>query len=63
MRISRDVVFDESRPYYPCPSSDTTSASLVDPLSLFLPDASIASTRPVPPPSAPSDVVPSSQAP
>jgi len=59
MRISRDVVFDESRPYYPCPSSDTSSASLVDPLSfLILPDVSIASTRVVPPPLAPSPDVP-----
>ncbi|WVZ66361.1 hypothetical protein U9M48_015595 [Paspalum notatum var. saurae] len=28
MRISRDVVFDESRPFYPRPSSDTSLASL-----------------------------------
>ena len=64
MRFSRDVVFDESRPFYPRPSSDTSSASLVDPLSfLTLPDASIVSTRPVPPPPAPSPLVSSSLAP
>ncbi|WVZ70965.1 hypothetical protein U9M48_019594 [Paspalum notatum var. saurae] len=33
IRISRDVVFDESRPFYPRPSSDASLASLVDPLS------------------------------
>ncbi|WVZ80637.1 hypothetical protein U9M48_028096 [Paspalum notatum var. saurae] len=32
MRISRDVVFDESRPFYPRPSSNASLASLVDPL-------------------------------
>ncbi|WVZ94097.1 hypothetical protein U9M48_040034 [Paspalum notatum var. saurae] len=29
MRISRDVVFDESRPFYPRPSSDASLASLI----------------------------------
>ncbi|WVZ84335.1 hypothetical protein U9M48_031376 [Paspalum notatum var. saurae] len=29
MRISRDVIFDESRPFYPRPSSDASLASLV----------------------------------
>ncbi|WVZ99340.1 hypothetical protein U9M48_044661 [Paspalum notatum var. saurae] len=43
MRISRDVVFDESRPFYPRPSSDASLASLVDPLSfLIIPDTAIA---------------------
>ncbi|WVZ87927.1 hypothetical protein U9M48_034501 [Paspalum notatum var. saurae] len=43
IRISRDVVFDESRPFYPRPSSDASLASLVDPLSfLFIPDTAIA---------------------
>jgi hypothetical protein len=40
MRTSRDVVFDESRPFYPRPTTDAPHASLVDPLSLlFFPDA------------------------
>jgi hypothetical protein len=40
MRTSRDVVFDESRPFYPHPTTDAPPASLVDPLSfLFFPDA------------------------
>jgi hypothetical protein len=40
MRIFWDVVFDEVRPFYPCPSSDASSTSLVDPLSfLFFLDA------------------------
>jgi hypothetical protein len=40
MRTSRDVVFDEAHPFYLRPSSDTSPASLVDPLSfLFFPDA------------------------
>ena len=39
MRISRNVVFDETRPFYPYPSSDVSSPSLVDPLSsLLFPD-------------------------
>ncbi|WVZ64725.1 hypothetical protein U9M48_014202 [Paspalum notatum var. saurae] len=43
MRISRDVVFDESRPFYPRPYSDASLASLVDPLSfLIIPDTAIA---------------------
>jgi hypothetical protein len=44
MRTSWDVVFDESRPFYPCPTTDAYSASLVDPLSFLLfPDAPLAS--------------------
>jgi hypothetical protein len=40
MRTSRDVVFDESRPFYPRPTTDASPASLVDPLSfLVFPDA------------------------
>jgi hypothetical protein len=40
MRTSRDVVFDESRPFYPRPITDAPPASLVDPLSfLYFPDA------------------------
>jgi hypothetical protein len=44
MRTSRDVVFDESRPFYPRPTTDAPPASLDDPLSfLFFPDAHAAS--------------------
>jgi hypothetical protein len=40
MQTSWDVVFDESHPFYPCPSSDASPISLVDPLSFLLfPDA------------------------
>ncbi|WVZ97949.1 hypothetical protein U9M48_043445 [Paspalum notatum var. saurae] len=67
MRISRDVVFDESRPFYPHPSSDASLASLVDPLSfLIIPDTVIAhmSSRLVPSPTIPSSgVVPPSVVP
>jgi hypothetical protein len=42
--MSRDVVFDESRPFYPHPSTSASTASLVDPLCFLLfPDAPIAS--------------------
>jgi hypothetical protein len=41
MRTSRDVVFDESRPFYPRPTTNACPASLVDSLSFLLfPDAS-----------------------
>jgi hypothetical protein len=44
MRTPRDVVFDESRPFYPRPITDASPASLVDPLSFLLsPDAPHAS--------------------
>jgi hypothetical protein len=36
MRTSQDVVFDESRPFYSRPTTDTSPASLVDPLSFLL---------------------------
>jgi hypothetical protein len=36
MRISRDVVFDESRPLYLCPTIDASSTSLIDPLSFLV---------------------------
>jgi hypothetical protein len=40
MRTSRDVVFDESRPLYPCPTTNASPVPLVDHLSfLFFPDA------------------------
>jgi hypothetical protein len=44
MQTSRDVVFDESRPFYPHPTTDVSPISLVDPLSFLLfPDAPPAS--------------------
>jgi hypothetical protein len=44
MQTSRDVVFDESHPFYPCPTIVAPPASLVNPLSfLFFPDAPPAS--------------------
>jgi hypothetical protein len=44
MRTSQDVVFDESRLFYPRPTTDAPPVSLVDPLSfLFFPDAPAAS--------------------
>jgi hypothetical protein len=44
MRTSRDVIFDESRPFYPRPTTNASPASLVDPLSFLLfPDAPPAS--------------------
>ncbi|WVZ51873.1 LOW QUALITY PROTEIN: hypothetical protein U9M48_002974 [Paspalum notatum var. saurae] len=60
IRISRDVVFDESRPFYPRPSSDASLASFVDPLSfLFIPNNAIAhiSSRSVPSPTVSSSGV------
>jgi hypothetical protein len=44
MRTSQDVIFDEPRSFYPCPTTDASPASLVNPLSLVLfPDAPLAS--------------------
>jgi hypothetical protein len=44
MQTSRDVVFDESHPFYPHPTTDAPPTSLADPLSfLFFPDAPPAS--------------------
>jgi hypothetical protein len=44
MWTSRDVVFDESRPFYPRSTTDTSPSSLVDHLSFLLfPDAPAAS--------------------
>jgi hypothetical protein len=44
MQTSQDVVFDESRPFYLCPTTDAPPASLIDHLSfLFFPDAPPAS--------------------
>jgi hypothetical protein len=36
MRTSQDVVFDESHPFYPRPTTDASPASLVDHLSFLL---------------------------
>jgi hypothetical protein len=36
MRTSRDGVFDESHPFYPCPTTDASPLSLVDHLSFLL---------------------------
>jgi hypothetical protein len=36
MQTSQDVVFDESCPFYLCPTTDASPASLVDPLSFLL---------------------------
>jgi hypothetical protein len=56
MRTSRDVVFDESHPFYPRPTTDAPPTSLIDPLSfLFLPDAPLASL-PLPRPTLPTSV-------
>jgi hypothetical protein len=56
MRTSRDVVFDESRPFYPRPITDAPPASLIDPLSfLFFSDAPPASL-PLPHPTLPTSV-------
>jgi hypothetical protein len=56
MRMSRDVVFDESRPFYPRPTTDAPPVSLVDHLSfLFFSDAPPASL-PLPRPTLPTSV-------
>jgi hypothetical protein len=56
MRTSQVVVFDESHPFYPRPTTDASSVSLVDPLSLLLfPDAPAASL-PIPHSTLPSSV-------
>jgi hypothetical protein len=56
MRTSRNVVFDESRPFYPRPTTNAPPASLVDHLSfLFFPDAPPASL-PLPRPTLPTSV-------
>jgi hypothetical protein len=36
MRTSRDVVFHESSPFYPCPTTDASPTSLIDHLSFLL---------------------------
>ena len=55
LRISRDVTFDESRSYYPRPSS---SFSVEDISFLILPDTSPSVTHVPPPPPPPSESPP-----
>jgi hypothetical protein len=56
MRTSQDVIFDESRPFYPRPITDASSISLIDLLSFLLfPDAPLASL-PIPRSTLPSSV-------
>jgi hypothetical protein len=63
MRTSRDVVFDESRLFYPRPTTDASLASLVDHLSfLFFPYAPAASL-PIPHLTLPSSVSSSESSP
>ena len=72
MRISRDITFDESCPFYPRHSPDASQASVIEPLSfLFFPDTPMfpshlaPSSEPlvelhvVPSPEVPSPAVPS----
>jgi len=71
IRVSRDVTFDESRPFYPRPSPDASHASVIEPLSFLLfPDTPIAPPHLVPSsevsiesPVVPSPVEPSSMVP
>jgi hypothetical protein len=56
MQTPRDVVLDESHPFYLHPTTDASPASLVDPLSfMFFPDAPPASL-PLPRSSLPTSV-------
>jgi hypothetical protein len=56
MRTSRDVIFDESRPFYPRPTTDAPPTSLLDPLSfIFFLDAP-PSSLPLPRPTLPTSV-------
>jgi hypothetical protein len=58
MRPPRDVVFDESRSFYPRPSTDASPASLVESLPFLLfPDAAPA-FLPIPRPTLPSSESP-----
>jgi hypothetical protein len=49
MRTSRDVVFDESRPFYPCPTTDASPASLPIPHSTLPSSVSSSESPPVVP--------------
>ncbi|CAM8988652.1 unnamed protein product [Rhodiola kirilowii] len=53
IRISIDVTFDESRPFYPRPSSSSTPSSLVEPLSFLTFSSTPVHTTPIPPRSSP----------
>jgi hypothetical protein len=55
-RTSWDVVFDESRPFYPCPTTDTSPAYLVDSLSFLFFPATPATSLPIPRSTLPSSV-------
>jgi hypothetical protein len=56
MRTSRDVVFDESRPFYPRPTTDASSASLVNPLSFLLFPNALPASLPIPRSTLPSSM-------
>jgi hypothetical protein len=48
MQMSQDVVIDESRPFYSHPTTDTSLASLVDPLSYLLFPYAAPTSLPIP---------------
>jgi hypothetical protein len=54
--MSWDVVFDESHPFYPCPNTDISHASLVDPLSILLFTDAPHASLPIPCLTSPSSV-------
>jgi hypothetical protein len=56
MRTSRDVVFDESRPFYLRPTTDASSASLVNPLSFLLFPNALPASLPIPHSTLPSSM-------
>jgi hypothetical protein len=56
MRTSRDVIFDESHHFYPCPTTDASPASLVDPLSFLLFSYAPPASLPIPHSTLPSSV-------
>jgi hypothetical protein len=54
--MSRYIVFDESHPFYPCPTTDASFASLVDPLSCLLFPEAPPTSLPIPHSTLPSSV-------
>jgi hypothetical protein len=56
MQTSRDVVFDESHPFYSCPTTDASSVSLVDPLSFLLFSDGPLASMPIPRSTLPSSL-------